>query len=40
MKAAILATVLLLSGVSDAFASPTCSGDLKTSGTAQCFVIR
>lgn len=40
MKAAIFATALLIFGVSNAFASPTCSGDLKTSGTAQCFVIR
>lgn len=40
MKAALLATVLLIFGVSDAFASPTCSDGVKTSGTAQCFVIR
>lgn len=40
MKVAILAVVLLVSGVSGAFASPHCNGDFKTSGTAQCFVIR
>lgn len=40
MKAAILATALLIFGVSDAFASPNCCGDVETSGTAQCFVIR
>lgn len=40
MKVAILSTTLLVLSVSGAFASPHCNGDFKSSGTAQCFVIR
>ncbi|HML28343.1 MAG TPA: hypothetical protein PKE16_05795 [Hyphomicrobium sp.] len=40
MKMAILAAALLISGISGASANPHCSGDFKTSGTAQCTVVR
>lgn len=34
MKIAVLATMLLVSGVSGAFAAPACTGNFKTAGAA------
>lgn len=34
MKIAVLATMVLVSGVSGAFAAPACTGNFKTAGAA------
>lgn len=39
MKTVVLATMLLVSGVSGAFAAPRCDGNFKTSGAA-CADVR